>query len=337
MNKRGQFSMIAAMLVAVILIAAVMTTYSAIRYSQLQESPQVLSAVDEVNLALKQMLGFTVGYYGSVLKVTGNSSYARSLAANYLGSGLRNIGDIRPEWGTSFEVTTLELSTNWFTDESYSQGSVEVKYNLTGLGISNIMYSTSSRLEVSASPNSTNYAKIVVSKDENEPLVSLGRSNFKFYRYVYSNSAWELVTPTSITSDGDGTYLLGIPSDVSWDSFTIEVEDSRGLIVTASSFNRYTLSLDWNENVTFPTENMVIEMLQNGTMRCLGQNLLLTTQTKPIPPIPIRSIHVSQTINGVSREVPFQVEDWASEYQIPLGLASDVNLFMEATKPFKHH
>jgi hypothetical protein len=327
MNKRGQFSIIAAMLVAVILIAAVMTTYSAIRYSQLQESPQVLSAVDEVNLALKQMLGFTVGYYGSVLKVTGNSSYARSLAANYLGSGLRNIGDIRPEWGTSFEVTTLELSTNWFTDESYSQGSVEVKYNLTGLGISNIMYSTSSRLEVSASPNSTNYAKIVVSKDENEPLVSLGRSNFKFYRYVYSNSAWELVTPASITSDGDGTYLLGIPSDVSWDSFTIEVEDSRGLIVTASSFNRYTLSLDWNENVTFPTENMVIEMLQNGTMRCLGQNLLLTTQTKPIPPIPIRSIHVSQTINGVSREVPFQVEDWASEYQIPLGLASDVNLF----------
>ena len=134
MNKRGQFSIIAAMLVAVILIAAVMTTYSAIRYSQLQESPQVLSAVDEVNLALKQMLGFTVGYYGSVLKVTGNSSYARSLAANYLGSGLRNIGDIRPEWGTSFEVTTLELSTNWFTDESYSQGSVEVKYKGSDLG-----------------------------------------------------------------------------------------------------------------------------------------------------------------------------------------------------------
>ena len=328
MNKRGQFSIIAALLVAVILIAAVMTTYSAIRYSQLEESPQVLSAVDEINLALKQILGFTVGYYGSVLKVTGNSSYARSLAANYLSSGLRNIGDIRPEWGTSFDVTTLELSTNWFTDESYSQGSVEVKYNLTGLGISNIIYSTSSRLKVSvSSPNSTDYAEIVVLKDQNEPLVSLGRSSFKFYRYVYSNSAWELVNPTSISSSGNGTYILGIPSDVSWDCFTIEVEDSRGLIVTAASFSRYTLTLDWNENHTFPTENMVIEMLQNGTMRCLGQNLFLTNQTKPIPPVPIRSIHVSQTIDSVNQEVPFQVEDWASEYQIPLGLASDVNIF----------
>ena len=328
MNNKGQFSIIAALLVAVILIAAVMTTYSAIRYSSLQESPQVLSAVDEINMALKQMLGFTVGYYGSVLKVTGNSSYARSLAANYLGSGLRNIGDVRPEWGTSFDVTALELSTNWFTDTSYSEGSIDVKYNVTGLGISNIIYSTSSRLDVSiSSPNSTDYAQIVISKDENEPLINLGRDNFKFYRYIYSNSDWELVSPTEITSYGDGTYLLGIPPDVAWDCFTVQVEDSRGLIVTASSFNSYSLALGWNENYTFPNENMVIELLQNGTMRCLGQNLLLTTQTKPIPPIPIRSIHVSQTINGINKEVPFQIEDWASEYMIPLGLANNVSLF----------
>src|SRR4030042_1002792 len=101
-KNRGQFSIIAALLVAVVLIAAVMTTYSSIRYNQLQDQPQVLSAVDEINLALKQMLGFTAGYYGSVLKVTGNASYARALAANYLSSGLSNIGDLRPEWGPSF-------------------------------------------------------------------------------------------------------------------------------------------------------------------------------------------------------------------------------------------
>ena len=117
MNNKGQFSIIAALLVAVILIAAVMTTYSAIRYSPLQDQPQVLSAIDEINLALKQVLGFTVGYYGSVLKVTGNSSYAKTLSSNYLLSGLENIGDIRPEWGPSFNVTALDLRTNWFTND----------------------------------------------------------------------------------------------------------------------------------------------------------------------------------------------------------------------------
>jgi uncharacterized protein (UPF0333 family) len=178
-NSKGQFSIIAALLVAVVLIAAVITTYSAIRYSQLQDQPQVLSAIDETNLALKQILGFTVGYYGSVLQVTGNSSYARTLATNYLSSGLDNIADIRPEWGPSFNVTTLALSTNWFTNTSYSKGNIAVKYDLTGLGVYGISYSTSSRLDVIVSnSNSTSQARLTVLKDEGEPLINLGRQNF---------------------------------------------------------------------------------------------------------------------------------------------------------------
>ena len=70
-----------------------------------------------------------------------------------------------------------------------------------------------------------------------------------------------------------------------------------------------------------------LRFLQNGTMRWLGQNMQLTTQTLPIPPIPVKAIHVNQTINGVNQEVPFQIEDWASNYQIPLGLTSNTTLF----------
>jgi len=330
-NNRGQFSIIAALLVAVVLIAAVMTTYSAIRYSSLQEQPQVLSAIDETNLALKQILGFTVGYYGSVLKVTGNSSYARTLATNYLSSGLNNIADIRPEWGPSFNVTTLSLTTNWFTDTSYSIGDATIKYDLTGLGVYGISYSASSRLDVNVSDsNSTSQASLTIMKDGDEPLINLGRHNFDFYRYIYENSTWELINPMNITSYADGTYLIDLPSGVSGDSYVLQVEDTRGIIVTASSFSRYTATLTWNGNYsTIPNENIVVEMLQNGTMRWLGQNLNLnlTEAAKPIPPLPVKAIHVTQTINGVDQEVAFQIEDWASEYRIPLGLTSNTTVF----------
>jgi hypothetical protein len=327
-NSKGQFSIIAALLVAVVLIAAVMTTYSAIRYSPLQDQPQVLSAIDETNLALKQILGFTVGYYGSVLQVTGNSSYARTLATNYLRSGLNNIGDIRPEWGPSFNVTTLALSTNWFTNTSYSTGNITVKYDLTGIGVYGISYSTSSRLDVIVSnSNSTSQARLTILKDEDEPLINLGQQNFEFYRYIYANATWELINPTNITSYADGTYLIDLPSEVPGDSYVLQVEDSRGIIVTASSFSRYTATLTWDGNYsTIPNENIVIELLQNGTMRWLGQNLNLTQTTKPIPPVPVKAIHVNQTINGVNQEVPFQIEDWASEYQVPLGLTNNNSL-----------
>jgi len=247
-NKKGQFSIIAALLVAVILIAAVVTTYSAIRYNSLEDQPQILSAIDEINLALKEVLGFTVGYYGSVLKITGNSSFAKTLASNYLLSGLENIGDIRPEWGLSFNVTALDLRTNWFTNESYSAGHMAVKYDLTHLGVYGISYSTSCRLDVQIlKSQSSSQVCLDIFKDENESLINLGKQNFKFYRYLYSTSTWELVNPSSEpTAYANGTYVLDVPSGIDTSSYLVQIEDTRGIIVTASSFTRYSSTLMWN-------------------------------------------------------------------------------------------
>jgi hypothetical protein len=76
---------------------------------------------------------------------------------------------------------------------------------------------------------------------------------------------------------------------------------------------------------------VVVELLQNGTMRWLGENLHLTTQAKPIPPIAVKAIHVNQIVNDVEHEVPFQIEDWTSDYRIPLGLTSNASVFSSRT------
>lgn len=338
MNNKGQFSIIAALLVAVILIATVIITYSTIHNSPIQDQPQVLSAIDETNFAIKQILGFTIGYYCSVLQVTGNSSYARILAINYLHSGLINIANMHPQWGASFNVneTETELHAYWFTNTSYSTGTLAITYNLTGLGIYGITYETSCRLAVQVkSILSSNQTQLVVMKDEGEPLINLGKQNFKFYRYRYTNLTWEFVTPdTEPVAFANGTYIIDIPSEiVDPYSYIIQVEDPRGLIVVVSSFSRYTYTLTWNSTLysTLQDATIVVELLQNGTMRWLGQNLQLTTQAKPIPPIPVKAIHVNQTINNVNQEVPFQIEDWASDYRIPLGLTSNASVFNSRT------
>jgi len=256
MNGKGQFSIIAALLVAVILIATVIATYSAIRNSPIQDQPQVLSAIDETNFAIKQILGFTIGYYCSVLQVTGNSSYARMLALNYLHSGLINIANMHPEWGASFSVTKTELYTYWFTNTSYSTGTLAVTHNLTGLGIYGIRYETSCRLMVQVENTiSSNQTHVVVTKDEGDPLVNLGKRNFKFFHYVYTTSTWELTNPsTEPVAFANGTYIIDIPSGVDPYSYVIQVEDPRGLIVVASSFSRYTCTLAWNSTLGLPQD-----------------------------------------------------------------------------------
>ena len=328
MNNRGQFSIIAALFVAVILIATVITTYSTIRNSPVQDQPPIQSAIDETNFAIKQILGFTVGYYGSVLQVTGNSSYAKSLALNYLQTGLVNIANMHPEWGTSFNVSSSDIYTNWFTNSSYSTGNLGVNYNLTGLGIYGITYQSLSKLSVQITNTTNDQASLEITKDENEPSINLGKQNFKFYRYENSSSTWNLVSPsTEPVAFANSTYQIEIPDGIDHYSYVIQVEDPRGIIVVASSFSRYTCNLSWNSTLysTVPEATLAVELLQNGTMRWLGENL--TTQTKPIPPIPVKAIHVTQTISGANQEVPFQIEDWASDYKIPLGLTNNASIF----------
>jgi len=335
LNSRGQFSIIAALLVAVILIATVIATYSTIRNSPIRDQPQVLSAIDETNFAIKQILGFTVGYYGSVLQVTGNSSYAKSLAWSYLQTGLVNVANMHPEWGTSFNASNSYLQTYWFQNRSYSTGDLSVKYNLTGLGIYGITYETSCKLDAHVmNTTAINQARLNVTKDESEPVINLGKQNFKFYRYAQTSSSWEQISPsTEPVSFANGTYLIDIPSGIDPYSYLLQIEDPRGIIVVASSFSRYTCTMSWNSTLYSNQRDatLVAELLQNGTMRWLGQNLQLTTQTKPIPPIPVKSIRVNQTINNANREVPFQVEEWGSEYRSPLGMANNASVFSSRT------
>ena len=275
MNNKGQFSIIAALLVAVVLIASVMTTYSAIRYSPAQGQPQILSAVDETNQALKQLLGFSVGYYASVLRVTGNVTYAQQLASTYLNSGLTNAGSIKPEWGLSLNATDLKLKANWFSNDSYSQGTMQVTYDLNGLGITGISYNASTRLEVQVSnASSPTQAQFRILTDNNEPLINLGTNNIKFYRYAYDNLTWDFSVPTNIISHGDGTYIVDLPSGVSCNSYVVQVEDTRGLSVLASSFSEFTSAIAWN-STAFRTD---LDYVDRANLDVLGTHSNFTAQ-----------------------------------------------------------
>jgi len=247
LNKKGQFSIIAALLVAVVLITTVVVTYSTIRNSPVREQPPIQSAIDETNQAVKQTLGFTVGYYGSVLMSTGNSTYARELATSYLQSGLVYTANMHPEWGASFNVIDSQLYTYWYTNTSYSGGNLSISYNLTGLGIHGIRYEASCSLAVQVMPTVNNEAYLTITKDGSEPLVNLGKQNFKFYRYETTNFVWSLVNPPSEPlAYSNGTYQLDIPSGIDVNSYLIQTEDQRGIVVVASSFSLYTVSPTWN-------------------------------------------------------------------------------------------
>jgi hypothetical protein len=340
--NKGQFSIIAALLVSVILVTAVISTYTMVRHAPIQDSPKVLTAIGEMNMDIKRILDFTVGYYGSILKVTGNSTYAKGLTTRYLSSGLLNIARSHPEWNPSFELNSQNVSTCWYMPESYSMGNISVTYSLAALGIEGVKYETSSALKVTMLDSDSGVARLNVTRDYTEPELGLSKENFWFYNYTV-DSTWDLVNPTDILISSNGVYNITIPSGIDPDAYSLQVEDNRGLMVPAfysqasvasgSGIPHYTYTFDWTATgmtsiyEDLSTDNFVIELLQNGTLKWLGQNLQLSPHARPIPPISIKAFHVNATISGVNQEVPFQVEDWASNYRVPLGLAGNNSLF----------
>ena len=72
-------------------------------------------------------------------------------------------------------------------------------------------------------------------------------SNFKFYLYQSSNLTWGMANPPDQpVSSSNGTYTIDIPSGINPQSYIIQVQDSRGITVAASSFSHYTGSLAFN-------------------------------------------------------------------------------------------
>ena len=336
--NKGQFSIIAALLVSIILVAAVLVAYSMIRHNPSRESPKVLTSIGEINLAVRRILEFTVGYYGSILQVTGNTTYAKDRAASYFESGLVNIAHSHPDWNPSFDVDLQNVSTLWFMPESYSMGNISVTYSLSGLGVQGVNYKISSLLKATIlEPVNSNQTRIHVTREDDEPELRLRTENFFFYNYSYSDSTWKLVRPDSDPlTFSNGTYVLQIPPGVDQDAYSIQVVDPRGIMVTAfysegsltSGIPQYTYTFTWNTSLysSLTGDTVVVEALQNGTLRWLDHTLL---HGRPVPPIPVKAFRISVNANAQNldeEQVPFQVEDWGSNYKVPLGLTSNASV-----------
>ncbi|WGM89133.1 MAG: discoidin domain-containing protein [Candidatus Bathyarchaeum tardum] len=342
--NKGQFSIIAALLVSVILVSAVISTYTNVRHSEVPESSNVLSVIGQMNSDIKSILDFTVGYYGSILQVTGNSTYAKNQTTSYLSSGLVNIARSHPEWNPTFTLDLdgeyADVSTRWFMPDSYSRGSVNVTYSIGSLGIYDVSFHASSALHVTILEAPLGFANISITRDNSEPELGLSKENFWFFTYT-EDSTWELINPPEVRII-NGFYIITLPSGVDTASYSVQVEDNRGLLVSAfysqksvaseSRIPHFTYYFDWGSTGvldiynSLETDIFAIELLQNGTLKWLGQPLEVP-DAHPIPPVSIKAFRVNATIDDNSCEIPFQVEDWASDYTVPLGLSGNNSIF----------
>lgn len=340
--RRGQFQIMAAFLVLVIMISATIGAFNRIQDNPFKDSITIADSIKTVNNSLHELLGFTAGYYGSIIKLTGNVTYAKEKTNSYFQSGLQTVAHADISSVVSLSLQQIDVNTNWFEKQGFTKGSLIVNYSIPTLGIYGVRYSGSASLTVNILQTVGDVCKVQVLGDNDEPNLSLTKDNFQFFKFDNSKNTWTYIHPyyDPIISNA-GKYSITLPVGISRDAYYLQVVDQRG-IIASSGYVRgtgdnnkdqasYTYSFTWDSALynSLNDPNMEIELLQNGTMRWLGQSLPFSGTEKPIPPIPVKGIHLNQTINGVNKEVPFQIEDWGSNYKVPFGMTSNSTIFDE--------
>ena len=133
-------------------------------------------------------------------------------------------------------------------------------------------------------------------------------------------SGWNNMSIDSYLGAGSTSFTIRFRNNTAGGNVQISWQVGATLLRTESDQSLFT-------SLQNPAATVAVELLQNGTMIWLGQSLQITTQTIPIPPVAVKAININETIDGVNQQVPFQIEDWASSYTIPLGLTNNNTVF----------
>ena len=330
----------AAFLVLVIMISAIIAAFNRIQDNPFKEPVTLSDSLKTVSNSLHELLGFTVGYYGSIIKLTGNVTYAKEKTSSYFQSGLDTVAHEDINSGVSLSLQQMSVSTNWLVKQGFTKGSLIVNYSIPSLGIYGVKYSGSASLTISILQTVGSTCYVQVLGDNDEPNLSLTKDDFQFFKYDSSKNTWVYINPVydPIISNS-GIYSMTLPSGINHNAYYLQVTDSRGIVASSGyvrgtgdsnkNLTSYTYSFTWDPSLynSLNDPNMEIELLQNGTLRWLGQSLPLSGTARPIAPIPVKGIHLNQTINGVNQQVPFQIEDWGSNYRVPYGMTSNSTIF----------
>jgi len=327
-KKRGQFLIIAAVLILLVMISTIVFLYSNLPTFSFS-AQNFLPIINSVQKSIQSVYAASASYYSSILNVTGNYTYARIQASQLATLGFNRLLTLYFTYGLTLSASKPKLIAYWYAPYSYTIAKGSVSYNLTQLGLSGLTINATQELgaQIVCPPRClSSQQAIVYVFSETGPITSLSPQNFFFEVFSNTLSRWIKQPVTSVANYGNGTYSLQIPSGVSAKAFVLGIIDNRGILVYLTSYSKVNYAITWPPSIS-PSVPIMFEIFNNGTVSMLGENILSSTNY-PIPPVPVKDLIVNETVKGgKSYQVPFQVEDWASGYTVPLGLSGNLTLF----------
>jgi hypothetical protein len=229
-NKKGQFIVIAVMMIALMIVSIGAIMYSAGTYYRQEQWEEYITLVEHVRLGTIRLAEISLANYTA----SGNNStlkdnldqWQNDLRKAYPGYGViltYNLTD-----GTNINYSQ-GLARHWNETVSYSAASATFDLNITSVGLEGYKFMATAFLNLTILNVDafSNVTTVAVMGEDGMPITDLKKDNFQVDGGL---------NVASVTSSYNSTYLLvytiecdgNIPAPV-----TVTVRDQRGIMVVA--------------------------------------------------------------------------------------------------------
>jgi len=249
-NKKGQFIVIAVMMIAIMIISLGAIMYSTGTYYKSEQWEEYVTLVENIRLNTVHLVQISLSKYtASVNNSTLNTltvnlnQWQNDLRKAYPGYGVVLAYDLaqgtHQAYGTNIQYSQ-GLATYWNKTVSHSAANTTLSLNVTSIGLAGYKFMATAfvRLRIISVDTSTNEITVTVSEEDEMPITDLKKDSFQVDGLTITNvtSSYEPLTIADVTSHYDPEYILvytiiceNLPSS----SVIVTVTDQRGIRVIA--------------------------------------------------------------------------------------------------------
>lgn len=236
-NKKGQFIVIAVLMIALMIIALSVTIFGMRTYYKQEQWEEYMTLIEQVKLNTGDVVDISLAAYtednNTIILNDNLNRWQKDLGKAHPGHGIiltyESADDVVQAYGTSIDYDQ-GLARQWNESTSFSAANTTITLNITSIGLEGYRFVVTSFLNLtilSVDPSSK-VINATVFREDGVPVTELKKENFQV----------ENVSITSVTSYYDQQHMLVYTircDDLELSNATLTVWDQRGIKVVSKT------------------------------------------------------------------------------------------------------
>ncbi|MEM2148097.1 MAG: hypothetical protein QXJ94_05785 [Candidatus Bathyarchaeia archaeon] len=223
-QKKGQFVIIAILLIAIMIISTGALMHRFVTYYAHEPWEEYLTLISNIELNSRRVVELSLANYTQ----TGNDEILEQNLA--LWQLHLNQIYLDRQMNLQYDMPVAQgLTCDWNKSTSFSRAIVDFNLDIASIGLSGYKYNVTTLLKVKIINRAANELNVTITRENNMPITDLSEDNFKIEKPTGIN-----ITRVSYIYDDNNGFIYRIICSTSLTTpTTLLVCDNRGIIVRA--------------------------------------------------------------------------------------------------------